>query len=294
MGNFTLAEATGSILDPVSEPVQRFGISVTNVRLVEFVISNDWNGTANDYVGLSQVRFEGFAPVVTIGTPPQSDTNLLGDSHTFSVLAAGPPTVGYQWVHKQPEHADLGGDQQHLHHWPAHHQQLGRLLRCGVFQFRPFSDHSVAMLTVPDTLPITPVAATAKFGVRRQYWSGLAHQWRSPDGRRQHSGRVRSRQSIREQYGYAADPVVNGTWVAFDLGVNETLTSADIWQMNQDNSGSTLGSASRISPFTPPPMRLRPTPRILWATSRSRKPPALQSRCSGLEFQSLMCVWSSS
>jgi len=45
------------------EPVQRFPISVSNVRLVKLAIIDDFNNTVNlidpDYDGLSEVRFEG-------------------------------------------------------------------------------------------------------------------------------------------------------------------------------------------------------------------------------------------
>jgi len=62
VGNFSLA-----ISPPNSgEPVQRFPISVSNVRLVKFAIIDDWAGNSNvpNYVGLSEVRFEA-PPIIT-------------------------------------------------------------------------------------------------------------------------------------------------------------------------------------------------------------------------------------
>src|SRR5260221_9388477 len=80
------------------EPVQRFPISVSNVRLVKFVIIDDFNGAGQDYDGLSEVRFEGSIPQATITVQPVNTTNLLRESHTFSVTAVGgTPPLSYQW-----------------------------------------------------------------------------------------------------------------------------------------------------------------------------------------------------
>jgi hypothetical protein len=64
-GNFSLAIS----LPNSGERVQRFPISVSNVRLVKLAIIDDWAGNSSvpNYVGLSEVRFEAPPLITTFG-----------------------------------------------------------------------------------------------------------------------------------------------------------------------------------------------------------------------------------
>ena len=60
---FSLVQSTDQASGPVyMEPVQTISFSASNVRRVQFAIASDWNGSASDYVGLSEVRFESVVP----------------------------------------------------------------------------------------------------------------------------------------------------------------------------------------------------------------------------------------
>ena len=92
VGTFSLAEAGGT----TNEAHQTVTFAAIGARQVLFAITNDWNGWANDYVGLSEVRFEGSA-MAAIVQQPQSATNYAWGAQTFSVLTAGTPPLSYQW-----------------------------------------------------------------------------------------------------------------------------------------------------------------------------------------------------
>jgi hypothetical protein len=110
-GIFTSPNATGPITDYVgtfelamgsgttAEGVQTLSFTASNVRRVLFAISNDWNAASSDYVGLSEVRFDGTAPAA-IAQQPRSATNYVDGVHTFSVTAAGTAPLTYQWYKK--------------------------------------------------------------------------------------------------------------------------------------------------------------------------------------------------
>ncbi len=57
-GNFQFAQALGG-----GEKAQNFGLLASNARYVRFDIISAWSGAANDYVGLSEVRFGGLTAV---------------------------------------------------------------------------------------------------------------------------------------------------------------------------------------------------------------------------------------
>lgn len=93
VGSFSLAEGSGT----TNEARQYLPFSASGVRLVMFAITNDWNDAVNDYVGLSEVRFEGRAPPAIV-TQPRSTTGFQGDFvTTFTVTAVGAPTPTYRW-----------------------------------------------------------------------------------------------------------------------------------------------------------------------------------------------------
>lgn len=92
VGTFSLNQGSGT----TNEHAQRLVFSASNVRCVMFACSNDWNNLANDYVGLSEVRFEGTAPP-NIAQQPQSATNYVWGVQTFSVTAGGSTPLAYQW-----------------------------------------------------------------------------------------------------------------------------------------------------------------------------------------------------
>ncbi|MEI7766630.1 MAG: PEP-CTERM sorting domain-containing protein [Phycisphaerae bacterium] len=69
LGVFNLTQADGL----TGTAVQSLNLSgATNVRRVEFKINSAWSGSTNDYVGLSEVRFEGVA------VPEPASLSLLG------------------------------------------------------------------------------------------------------------------------------------------------------------------------------------------------------------------------
>ncbi len=93
VGLFALNQGSGT----TNEHAQHLAFLATGARRVLFAITNDWNGSANDYVGLSEVRFEGSAPPAIV-TQPQSTTAFQGDAvTTFTVTVVGAPTPTYQW-----------------------------------------------------------------------------------------------------------------------------------------------------------------------------------------------------
>jgi hypothetical protein len=75
VGTFSLNIGSGTRY----EPHQTLTFPAVTAQRVLFAISNDWNGLANDYVGLSEVRFEGTTP------PPVvlSVTNALAGYWNF-------------------------------------------------------------------------------------------------------------------------------------------------------------------------------------------------------------------
>jgi len=73
LGDFVLNQGTGSS----GLAAQVLTTSVTNVRRVQFRVQTVWSGASNDYVGLSEVRFEGSAtpaPTVTAISPTSGIT----------------------------------------------------------------------------------------------------------------------------------------------------------------------------------------------------------------------------
>lgn len=84
----TLAQGSGT-----STPTQNFALSsATNVRQVYLKINSDWNGATSDYVGLSEIKFEGtlisaalYGWVNAAGGPWQTAGNWSP--------AGGPPTA---------------------------------------------------------------------------------------------------------------------------------------------------------------------------------------------------------
>jgi hypothetical protein len=92
VGSFGLAQGSGT----VNEGAQTLVFSASNVRRVMFAISNCWSGAANDYVGLSEVRFDGTAPA-SIVTQPQDATNYVWGLQNFTVTVAGTAPLNYQW-----------------------------------------------------------------------------------------------------------------------------------------------------------------------------------------------------
>jgi hypothetical protein len=227
VGDFSLAIGTGAN----GEPVQHIAISATGVRLVEFAIIDDWNGFTNDYVGLAEVRFEGSVPHVVIVTQPQNTTNLLGESHTFTVTASGPPPLSYQW-YQSPATAIPGATNASYAVGLVNAESTAGYYVV-VANSNGSVTSSVANLTVVDAYPITPVTDTA---------SSYYDAQRSPINLINGSGQSGPNEIFNQTAN--ADPnaagmwhtdgtAVNGAWVAFDLGTQYTLSSADIWQMNQ-------------------------------------------------------------
>src|SRR5258706_2057370 len=167
VGNFSLAMSSANS----GEPVQRFPISVSNVRLVKFVIIDDFNGAGPDYDGLSEVRFEGSIPQATITVQPVNTTNLLSESHTFSVTAVGgTPPLSYQW-YRSPSTAITGATNSSYSIGSVTGPSAG-----GYYFVAPDANSisitsSVANLTVVSENSITPVAATVNSYLDNRYFS---------------------------------------------------------------------------------------------------------------------------
>ena len=66
----TLAQGGGT----TTEPVQTKALSASNVRLVKFDFQSAHSGNPSEYIGLSEVRFEGTGPgnIAPLGTPALS------------------------------------------------------------------------------------------------------------------------------------------------------------------------------------------------------------------------------
>ena len=91
VGNFTMRRATGTSL----EHLQYFPFAANGVRMVMLAISNCWSGAANEYVGLSEVRFEGTtAPGIL--QQPAGGLAYAWSTFTLSVTAIG-DQIRYQW-----------------------------------------------------------------------------------------------------------------------------------------------------------------------------------------------------
>jgi subtilisin-like proprotein convertase family protein len=88
---------------------QAVSFTGSNARRVRFAIQSAWSGAANDYVGLSEVRFRGvFAPVSAVGTNLGAipDNNPTGREILFNVTGAAGvvKTVSTQFTFN-PAHA---------------------------------------------------------------------------------------------------------------------------------------------------------------------------------------------
>ncbi|MCW1923141.1 hypothetical protein OKA05_11305 [Luteolibacter arcticus] len=94
-GNFTLNQGGGT----ASEAAKNLPLSLSGVRRVKFVIANCWSGLASDYVGLSEVRFQGTGPALLVTSFKQSrflvqSNEALLNSTTFNLAASGDITNG--------------------------------------------------------------------------------------------------------------------------------------------------------------------------------------------------------
>lgn len=94
VGTYELAQGTG--FSGLAAQVITFDPPLAGVRRVRLEALSVWSGAANEYTGLSEVRFEGSAPATVI-TSPQSATNYVLGQHTFSVTAGGAAPLEYQW-----------------------------------------------------------------------------------------------------------------------------------------------------------------------------------------------------
>jgi hypothetical protein len=92
VGSFTLNPAGGAN----GETAQLFNFTANNVRRVMLAVSNSISMAGTEYVGLSEVRFEGSLPLA-FAAQPKSATNYVWGVHTFSATAVGTPPPTYQW-----------------------------------------------------------------------------------------------------------------------------------------------------------------------------------------------------
>src|SRR5882724_6612825 len=233
VGNFSLAISPANS----SEPVQGFPISVSNVRLVKFAIIDDLAGHSNNlpnYVGLSEVRFEGSIPQAAITLQPVNTTNLLSESHTFSVNASGPAPLSYQW-YRSPSTAISGATDSSYSIGSVTGASAG-----GYFVIVTNSSSSVtssvANMTVVSANSITPVAATASSYLDSRYLPSHLIDGSGQSGPNEIFNQRAAADFGGDGFVWISDGTANvsDTWVAFDLGAKVTLSSADIWQYNEN------------------------------------------------------------
>jgi hypothetical protein len=234
VGNFSLAISPANS----SEPVQGFPISVSNVRLVKFAIIDDLAGNSNNlpnYVGLSEVRFEGSIPQATITLQPVNTTNLLSESHTFSVTASGPAPLSYQW-YRSPSTAISGATNSSYSIGSVTGASAGGYYVLATDANSISITSSVANMTVVSEYSITPVAATASSYLDSRYLPSHLIDGSGQSGPNEIFNQRAAADFGGEGFAWISDGTANvsNTWVAFDLGANVTLSSADIWQYNEN------------------------------------------------------------
>jgi hypothetical protein len=94
VGTYEFSQGSGSA--GLAAQLIPFDPPLAGVRRVRFEVLSVWSGAANEYTGLSEVRFEGSAPAAVI-VSPKSATNYVLGQHTFSVTAGGAAPLEYQW-----------------------------------------------------------------------------------------------------------------------------------------------------------------------------------------------------
>lgn len=97
VGIYEFARGTG--LANMPSELIAFDAPIADVRRVRLEAISVWSGLTNEYVGLSEVRFEGTAPAKVI-TPPQSATDYVNGRHVFTAFGAGTAPLTYAWYRK--------------------------------------------------------------------------------------------------------------------------------------------------------------------------------------------------
>ena len=174
---------------------------------------------------------------VAIVSQPVDTTNLLSESHTFSVTVSGPAPLSYQW-YRSPSTAISGATNSSYSIGSVTGASAGGYYVI-VTNSSSSVTSSVANMTVVSANSITPVAATASSYLDSRYLPSHLIDGSGQSGPNEIFNQRAAADFGGDGFAWIAQGDgsagnVSDQWVAFDLGAKFTLRSADIWQYNEN------------------------------------------------------------